>query len=217
MRNCPSWVLAYMGVVKAGAIATLLNGWWEPAEMEHAILLTEPKLMIADGSRGDASPSDARPARSSAWMSAAAEAGARALLSDGHPRRPARGRSGGRCDHSFHLGVDGRLQRRGFDAPRCHDRHLLIRDRADRVAGTSRTGRPPAEDAAHPAQRPVVPCHRRSAGHAQQLRHRTLHGDHAEMGRGRGASADRERADHLFRRRADHEPRAHEPSRSRQI
>jgi len=52
MRNCPSWILAYMGVVKAGAIATLLNGWWEPAEMEHAILLTEPKLVIADGSRG---------------------------------------------------------------------------------------------------------------------------------------------------------------------
>ena len=51
MRNCPSWVLAYMGVVKAGAIATLLNGWWEPAEMEHAVQLTEPKLIIADPPR----------------------------------------------------------------------------------------------------------------------------------------------------------------------
>jgi acyl-CoA synthetase (AMP-forming)/AMP-acid ligase II len=52
MRNCPSWVLTYMAVIKAGAIATLLNGWWEPAEMEHAITLTDPKLIIADIARG---------------------------------------------------------------------------------------------------------------------------------------------------------------------
>ena len=52
MRNCPAWVVTYMAIVKAGAIATLLNGWWEPLEMEHAILLTEPKLIIADRSRG---------------------------------------------------------------------------------------------------------------------------------------------------------------------
>lgn len=51
MRNCPAWILCYMGIVKAGAIATLLNGWWEPAEMEHAIRLTEPKLIIADQAR----------------------------------------------------------------------------------------------------------------------------------------------------------------------
>src|SRR5687768_5058755 len=30
MRNCPSWVLAYMAVAKAGGVATLLNGWWQP-------------------------------------------------------------------------------------------------------------------------------------------------------------------------------------------
>ena len=51
MRNCVSWILAYMGILKAGAVATLLNGWWEPAEMEHAVLLTDPKLIIADASR----------------------------------------------------------------------------------------------------------------------------------------------------------------------
>src|SRR5579884_2605989 len=51
MRNCPSWIVSYMGVVKAGGIATLLNGWWEPREMEHAILLTDPKLLIADAPR----------------------------------------------------------------------------------------------------------------------------------------------------------------------
>ena len=52
MRNCPSWVATYMGIVKAGGIATLLNGWWEPAEMEHAIRLVEPKLILADTPRG---------------------------------------------------------------------------------------------------------------------------------------------------------------------
>jgi long-chain acyl-CoA synthetase len=51
MRNSPSWILSYMGVVKAGGVATLLNGWWEPAEMEHAILLTDPRLIIADAPR----------------------------------------------------------------------------------------------------------------------------------------------------------------------
>ncbi len=52
MRNCPAWVATYMGIVKAGGIATLLNGWWEPAEMEHAIRLVEPKLILADTPRG---------------------------------------------------------------------------------------------------------------------------------------------------------------------
>jgi steroid-24-oyl-CoA synthetase len=40
-----------MGVLKAGGVATLLNGWWQSAEMEHAILLTDPKLVIADAAR----------------------------------------------------------------------------------------------------------------------------------------------------------------------
>ncbi|MEO8454104.1 MAG: class I adenylate-forming enzyme family protein [Sphingomicrobium sp.] len=51
MRNCPSWVVSYMAAVKAGAIATLINGWWEAHEMEHALTLTDPKLIIADATR----------------------------------------------------------------------------------------------------------------------------------------------------------------------
>src|SRR5947208_8076159 len=51
MRNCPAWIVTYMAALKAGAVATLLNGWWEPAEMEHAIGLTDPKLIIADEPR----------------------------------------------------------------------------------------------------------------------------------------------------------------------
>jgi acyl-CoA synthetase (AMP-forming)/AMP-acid ligase II len=51
MRNCPAWIVCYMAIVKAGAVATLLNGWWEPLEMEHAIKLAEPRLIIADAPR----------------------------------------------------------------------------------------------------------------------------------------------------------------------
>jgi len=51
MRNCPAWIVSYMAVLKAGGIATLLNGWWEPFEMEHAVQLTEPKVIIADPPR----------------------------------------------------------------------------------------------------------------------------------------------------------------------
>jgi acyl-CoA synthetase (AMP-forming)/AMP-acid ligase II len=48
MRNCPSWVIVYMAIVKAGAVATLLNGWWQAHEMEHAVALTRSKLIIAE-------------------------------------------------------------------------------------------------------------------------------------------------------------------------
>jgi len=51
MRNCPAWILSYMAAVKAGAVATLLNGWWQPHELGHALDLTEPKLVLADAPR----------------------------------------------------------------------------------------------------------------------------------------------------------------------
>jgi acyl-CoA synthetase (AMP-forming)/AMP-acid ligase II len=53
MRNCPSWIISYMAVLKAGGIATLLNGWWTPSELAHAMELTEPKLVIADAPRAE--------------------------------------------------------------------------------------------------------------------------------------------------------------------
>jgi long-chain acyl-CoA synthetase len=48
MRNCPAWIAAYMAVLKAGGIATLINGWWQADEMRHALDLSEPELIIAD-------------------------------------------------------------------------------------------------------------------------------------------------------------------------
>lgn len=53
MRNCPAWIVAYMAVLKAGGVATLLNGWWQAHEMEHALKLTSPALVIADRARGE--------------------------------------------------------------------------------------------------------------------------------------------------------------------
>ena len=51
MRNCPAWIVCYMAIVKAGGIATLLNGWWEAHELQHALELTEPALILADEAR----------------------------------------------------------------------------------------------------------------------------------------------------------------------
>jgi acyl-CoA synthetase (AMP-forming)/AMP-acid ligase II len=51
MRNCPAWIVSYMGIMKAGAIAVLINGWWQTHELEHAMRLVEPRLVIADGPR----------------------------------------------------------------------------------------------------------------------------------------------------------------------
>jgi len=51
MRNCPAWIVAYMAVLKAGGIATLINGWWQADEMRHALDLSEPELIVADEAR----------------------------------------------------------------------------------------------------------------------------------------------------------------------
>ncbi len=51
MRNAPGWIVAYMAVLKAGGVATLVNGWWQADELAHALRLAEPKLVIADAPR----------------------------------------------------------------------------------------------------------------------------------------------------------------------
>ncbi len=51
MRNCPSWIVGYMAAVKAGGVAVLVNGWWQKHELRHALELTAPALVIADGPR----------------------------------------------------------------------------------------------------------------------------------------------------------------------
>jgi acyl-CoA synthetase (AMP-forming)/AMP-acid ligase II len=51
MRNCPAWIVCYMAALKAGAIVTLVNGWWQAAELRHGLGLTDPKLVICDAPR----------------------------------------------------------------------------------------------------------------------------------------------------------------------
>jgi long-chain acyl-CoA synthetase len=51
MRNCTSWIIAYMAALKAGAVVTLLNGWWQSGELKHALQMTSPALVIADAPR----------------------------------------------------------------------------------------------------------------------------------------------------------------------
>ena len=51
MRNSPAWIASYMGVLIAGGVATLLNGWWQADEMAAAVHDVQCSLIIADGPR----------------------------------------------------------------------------------------------------------------------------------------------------------------------
>ena len=51
MRNAPSWVVLYMGILMAGGVATLLNGWWQGGELCDGITAVDAKLVFADPPR----------------------------------------------------------------------------------------------------------------------------------------------------------------------
>ena len=51
MRNAPAWVVTYMGVLMAGGVATLLNGWWAGAELATGVKDAGCRLVLADGPR----------------------------------------------------------------------------------------------------------------------------------------------------------------------
>jgi acyl-CoA synthetase (AMP-forming)/AMP-acid ligase II len=51
MRNSPSWIALYMGIVMAGGVATLLNGWWQSQELVDAIADVDCRLVFADAPR----------------------------------------------------------------------------------------------------------------------------------------------------------------------
>lgn len=50
-RNAPGWIVLYMGILMAGGVATLLNGWWQGAELAQGIDMTDTKLVFADPPR----------------------------------------------------------------------------------------------------------------------------------------------------------------------
>ncbi len=51
MRNSPSWIVLYMGILMAGGVATLLNGWWQSEELQAGIDEVECRLVFADAAR----------------------------------------------------------------------------------------------------------------------------------------------------------------------
>jgi acyl-CoA synthetase (AMP-forming)/AMP-acid ligase II len=50
-RNSPSWIVLYMGILMAGGVATLLNGWWQAEEFEGAIRDVGVTMVFADPPR----------------------------------------------------------------------------------------------------------------------------------------------------------------------
>jgi steroid-24-oyl-CoA synthetase len=55
--NSPEWVTAFWAGIRAGAIVTLGNGWWNRVEAEHAVELVQPSVVIADEKRRELLPS----------------------------------------------------------------------------------------------------------------------------------------------------------------
>jgi len=53
MRNSPSWIALYMGILMAGGVAVLLNGWWQAEEFAAALTEVECSIVFADPPRGD--------------------------------------------------------------------------------------------------------------------------------------------------------------------
>lgn len=51
--NCPEWIVAFWATVSLGAIAVGMNSMWAGPELEYALALTEPKVLIADQVRRD--------------------------------------------------------------------------------------------------------------------------------------------------------------------
>ena len=52
-RNSANWIIAYMGTLMAGGVATLLNGWWTGEELSYGIDLCSCSLILADDQRAD--------------------------------------------------------------------------------------------------------------------------------------------------------------------
>jgi len=46
--NSPEWVINFWAIVSVGAVPVLANAWWSPQELDHAVTLLEPALVLAD-------------------------------------------------------------------------------------------------------------------------------------------------------------------------
>jgi long-chain acyl-CoA synthetase len=50
-RNSANWIIAYMAVIMAGGVATLLNGWWQGGELAQGIRMVRCRYVLADAQR----------------------------------------------------------------------------------------------------------------------------------------------------------------------
>jgi long-chain acyl-CoA synthetase len=50
-RNSANWIIAYMAIVMAGGVATLLNGWWQGGELSEGIRMVGCRYVLADAQR----------------------------------------------------------------------------------------------------------------------------------------------------------------------
>lgn len=50
-RNSANWIIAYMAIIMAGGVATLLNGWWQGGELAEGIRMVGGRYVLADAQR----------------------------------------------------------------------------------------------------------------------------------------------------------------------
>ncbi|MFN0045819.1 MAG: class I adenylate-forming enzyme family protein [Sphingorhabdus sp.] len=50
-RNSANWIVAYMAIIMAGGVATLLNGWWQGGELAEGIRMVGCRYVLADAQR----------------------------------------------------------------------------------------------------------------------------------------------------------------------
>lgn len=50
-RNSANWIVAYMAILLAGGVATLLNGWWQGSELSDGINMVGCRYVLADAQR----------------------------------------------------------------------------------------------------------------------------------------------------------------------
>jgi len=54
--NSPDWVMNFWACVEAGAVPVLANAWWSDSEINHALDLLRPALVLADARTRDKIP-----------------------------------------------------------------------------------------------------------------------------------------------------------------
>src|SRR5258708_448171 len=49
--NSPEWVVSFWAALRCGAVLAPGNGWWSEVEVDHAVRLVEPTLVVGDPRR----------------------------------------------------------------------------------------------------------------------------------------------------------------------